>query len=104
MTVQSTVLDQTLKPVLTVGVSQQYAVTSMFFCNYTANKTEIDVHIVASGKTPTNDNVIIYNLEISPGDTFTFDTEKIILDSGDIIYARVSTSGVSCTVSYVRVA
>jgi hypothetical protein len=104
MTVKSTVLSQSLQEVLTVGVSQQFAVTSMFFCNYTESNTEIDVYIVAAGKTPTNDNKIIHRLLISPGDTFTFDTEKIILDSADSIQARVNTSGVSCTVSYVRVA
>jgi hypothetical protein len=104
MTVKSTVLDITLLPVLSVATSQQYAVTSMFFCNYTENDSIIDVYIVADGKTPTNDNKIIHRLLISPGDTFTFDTEKIILDSGDAVFARVEPSGVSCTVSYVRVA
>jgi hypothetical protein len=103
MTVKSTVLSETILPVLAVAQGQQYAVTSMFYCNYTDEESFIDVYIVASGKTPSNENKIIHNLLISPGDTFTFDTEKIILDSIDSIQAK-ATGDVSCTISYVRVA
>jgi hypothetical protein len=105
MTVKSTLLTEDNIAILQVATSQQYAVTSMFYCNTTEEDGTIQVYIVADGRTPTNDNKIIHNLLISPGDTFTFDTEKIILDSGDAIYANVTPSGgVSCTVSYVRVA
>jgi hypothetical protein len=103
MTVKSTVLTGSIIPVLEVAENQQYAVTSMFYCNYTDNDSIINVYVVAGGKTPSNENKIIHNLMISPGDTFTFDTEKIILDSGDSINAT-STGGTSCTISYVRVA
>jgi hypothetical protein len=105
MTVKSTLLTESNLAVLQVAENQQYAVTSMFYCNTTDQESVLQVYIVAGGQTPRNDNKIIHDLTISPGDTFTFDTEKIILDSGDSIQAKVNPSGgISCTLSYVRVA
>jgi hypothetical protein len=110
MTVRSTTLAQSIYPVLQVAENQQYAVTSMFFCNTTDEESILQVYIVSGdptspGGSPSNTNKIIHNLTISPGDTFTFDTEKIILDSGDSIQANQGlTGGISCTISYVRVA
>jgi hypothetical protein len=104
MTVKSTVLDGTIRPILTVAQNQQYAVTSMFYCSTAVTDSVLQVYIVASGDTPSNLNKIIQDLLITSGDTFTFDTEKIILDSGDSIQATITGGSISCTVSYVRVA
>jgi hypothetical protein len=105
MTIRSTTLVEGILPILEVAENQQYAVTSMFFCNVTDEESVLQVYIVSDNSSPTNTNKIIHNLTISPGDTFTFDTEKIILDSGDSIQANQGQSGgISCTVSYVRVA
>jgi hypothetical protein len=105
MSVTSLSVPDSISRVLTVDTNQQFAVTSMFYCNTTDDDSILDVYIVRSGSTPSNLNKIIHKLTISPGDTFTFDTEKIILDSGDSIQALcIPASGISCTVSYVRVA
>jgi hypothetical protein len=77
----------------------------MFFCNTTSSDSILQVHLVPGDGSPTNENKIISNLLISPGDTFTFDTEKIILDSKDAVNAKADPAGsVSATLSYVRVA
>ena len=105
MTVRSTLLDSSAGPILTVPTGQQYAITSMFFCNTTSQDSILQIHLVPDGGTFRNDNKIIHNLLISPGDTFSFDTEKIILDSGDSVQAKADPAGsISSTLSYVRVA
>jgi hypothetical protein len=105
MTLRSTLLSNTIAPILQVAETQQYAVTSMFFCNTTNSDSILQVHLVPGNGSPTNENKIIHNLLISPGDTFTFDTEKIILDSKDSVDAKADPAGsVSATLSYVRVA
>jgi hypothetical protein len=105
MTLRSTLLSDVAGPIIQVADTQQYAVTSMFFCNTTSSNSILQVHLVPEGGTFRNDNKIIHNLTITPGDTFTFDTEKIILDSGDSIQAKADPAGsLSATISYVRVA
>jgi hypothetical protein len=105
MTVRSTLLSDAAGAIIQVASGQQYAITSMFFCNTTSSDSILQVHLVPDGGTFRNDNKIIHNLLINPGDTFTFDTEKIILDSGDSIQAKADPAGsISATLSYVRVA
>ena len=105
MTLRSTLLSDAASAIIQVASGQQYAITSMFFCNTTSTDSILQVHLVPDGGTFRNDNKIIHNLTINPGDTFTFDTEKIILDSGDSIQAKADPPGsISATLSYVRVA
>jgi hypothetical protein len=105
MTIRSTILLGITSSILQVTENQQYAVTSMFFCNTTSINSILQVHLVPGDGSPTNENKIIHDLVISPGDTFTFDTEKIILDSKDSVQAQSQPpGGISATVSYVRVA
>jgi hypothetical protein len=105
MTLRSTILTAQTDIVLQVEQGQQYAITSMFFCNTTNRDSSIQVHLVSGGSTASDFNKIISDLIITPGDTFTFDTEKIILDSGDSVQAKSNpTASISVTLSYVRVA
>jgi hypothetical protein len=105
MTVRSKLLDSATEPILTVPPEQQYAITSMFFCNTTTQDSILQIHLVPDGGTYLTPNKIVHNLLISPGDTFSFDTEKIILDSGDSVRAKADpAASISATISYVRVA
>jgi len=105
MTLRSTLLSSSKGDIITVATGQQYAITSMFFCNTTNSDSILQVWLVPGNGSATNENKIIHNLLISPGDTFTFDTEKIILDSKDTVTAQADPAGsVSATLSYVRVA
>jgi len=105
MTLRSTLLSNIEGPIITVANGQQYAITSMFFCNTTNSDSILQVYLVPGNGSATNENKIIHNLLIGPGDTFTFDTEKIILDSKDSVNAKADPAGsLSATLSYVRVA
>jgi len=81
-----------------------YAVTSMFFCNLSNNPTNLTLYLVPNGSSPTNSNTIFKNLSIQGLDTFALDTEKIILDNGDSIFAAATNTDMSVVLSIVRVA
>jgi hypothetical protein len=96
------------------GLTQ--AVTTMVFCNsvlYNPAATQDDTDqltvylvpssdvssFVSSGDSVRNKNLIINVLDIPPGETFTFESEKIILNAGDSIKAKCSKGYLVCTVS-----
>lgn len=92
------------------------AVTTMVFCNSvlynpaatTDDTDQLTVYLVpssdvsafvSSGDSVRNKNLIINVLDIPPGETFTFESEKIILNAGDSIKAKCSKGYLVCTVS-----
>jgi hypothetical protein len=102
------------------GLTQ--AVTTMVFCNSVlynpaatpeaiqADTDQLTVYLVPSsdnvndafasaGDAVRNKNLIINVLDIPPGETFTFESEKIILNAGDSIKAKCSKGYLVCTVS-----
>ena len=64
-----------------------YAITSMFFCNRATDVAFLTIYLVPKNKNPSQLNITIKQLAINTGDTFSFDTEKIILGEGDSIWA-----------------
>jgi hypothetical protein len=104
MSIISAGLGNSPSSILSVPNGQQYAITSMFFCNYSDDDSTLNLYIVAAASSISDLNCkIIHDLKITPGDTFILDTEKIILDQGDKIFGQCSGS-LACTISYVRVA
>jgi hypothetical protein len=86
---------------------QEHAVTCMIFCNYSGSAVDLDVWAVPQG-TPlaTSSNQIIKSLNIPAGETFTFDTEKLVLSTGDRITVAVGSgqdNRLTATVSSMRV-
>jgi len=79
----------------TVGSDdREYAITCMIFCNYdTVNDVTLDVWLVPQG-TPgiSNTTKIIHELNIPAGETFTFDTEKLVLGTGDRVFVEASAN------------
>jgi hypothetical protein len=75
--------------VLTVPAGKRYAITTILVCNTadpndsTVSFAEFDMHFVKQGATINLTNMVINTLELPAGETFTFDSEKIILESGD---------------------
>lgn len=83
---------------------REYAVTCLIFCNYSNDDVSLMLHVVPRGLTPLPDNKVIHDLLIPAGETFTFDTEKLVLNTGDYIRAIASSVGrLSATVSSMRV-
>jgi hypothetical protein len=78
---------------LTVPVGEQWAITNILVCNtYNADAT----------------TSVVRRLSLPAGETFTFDTERVILEGGDsvVINGEASVGGtgrLACTVSYMKV-
>lgn len=84
---------------------QEYAVTCMFFCNVSASSSSLNVYVIPNGGSVTATSKIVNSLTIPAGETFSFDTEKLILASGDRVHAVASAnSTLVSTVSVMRVA
>jgi hypothetical protein len=81
------------------------AVTTMYFCNTGGNVETISLYAVTSGNIadPTT-NIIYKDKQITPGDTYIVDLEKLILDLGDAIHASASNlNSIVATISTVSI-
>lgn len=83
-----------------------YAITSMFFCNRGNIPSNLTVYLVPKASAyPSTFTVIIKDLNIPPGDTFAFDSEKIILGVEDAVWASCDqAASINAVLSVVRVA
>lgn len=81
-----------------------YAITSMFFCNRDTEPATLTIYLVMKGRNPSQTNIAIKELTINVGDTFSFDTEKIILGEEDSIWASADrTNAINAFLSVVQV-
>ena len=87
------------------GVSQEeHAVTCIIFCNVSALDSTLDLYVIPNGEVLASKHQIIKTLAVAATDTVTFDTEKIILSTGDRIVAKSEIdASIVCTVSSMRV-
>lgn len=102
MAIQSTALTGTSITIFNPNDAFQYAVTTMFFCNTTGGDLTLTSVNLVSGGSASATNQVINSLVIPAGDTFTFETEKIILGPGDKVYAN-GAIGISATVCTLQV-
>jgi hypothetical protein len=77
---------------LNVPAGQSWAITNIFVCNtYDPNAGDadtrtasFDLHFVKNGENLANQRTcVIRELELPAGETFTFDTERIVLEEFD---------------------
>lgn len=72
------------------------AITVLYLCNTSSNPVFITVCLVPRLDTANEQvNAIYYNLPIAAYDTYVIDTEKIILEHGDSIQAKINTGFIS---------
>lgn len=110
MAIESAVLPNSQLDLLTVPSERSYAITTVLVCNYddTASAA-FDMHIIKSGQARGNDNMVVNRLELPAGETFTFDTEKIVLEEGDYISffatpdADSGNTNLTALISYLEV-
>lgn len=110
MAIENTQIQLTDTTLLTVPAGKSYAITTLIVCN-TANydisgnnDTSFDMHIVKTGQAKGARNQICNNITVQGSDTFTFDTEKIIIEAGDsIVVVSQAPANLSATVSYLEV-
>ena len=83
---------------------QEHAVTCMIFCNTSASDVTLNLYAVPTGLSVAPQTQVIKDLLIPAGETFSFDSEKLVLGTGDRIRAVASAnSQLSVTVSSMRV-
>ena len=88
MAIASTLITSTPTAIFTCPSGQEYALTTMFFCNYSGSDVVLQsMNLVPNGGSASTTNRIVHNLTIPAGETFTFDSEKIIISSGDFVSA-----------------
>ena len=102
---------------LTVPTGQSWAITNIIICNTydpgASNPEQedcaFDLHLVPStGSYSDSVTSVVRRLNLPAGETFTFDTERVVLDEGDqlVVNGEQSAGGnanLACTVSYMRI-
>ena len=96
--------------VLTVPANKSYAITTIMVCNTAAydaagnNDTSFDLHFVQQSQPKSNTNMVVKEMPVPGGETFTFDSEKVILSAGDsVTLLSQAPLNLSVTVSYLEV-
>jgi len=101
-----------------VPSGKRYAITTIMVCNTYdpndvnagSNTASFDMHLRKSGQ-PLNNSVttVVRELELPAGETYTFDTEKVILDQGEEVSfvaqpdIGAGTTNLAVSVSYLEV-
>ena len=106
----------TYTTVLEVPAGKTYAITNILVCNNgTSGTADFDMHFVPQGEPTSNiDTRVINNLTLPAAETFSFDSEKIVLEAGDrVIFvaepqsqeltAQVGDTDLAATISYLEV-
>jgi hypothetical protein len=111
MAIVNAQLTTTQLDIVTVPAGERYAITNIMVCNQDAtDDASFDLHFIPSGD-PLDNAVtrVINGLTLPAGETFTFDSEKIVLGAGDkVAFVASPDSGsgntdLSATVSYLEV-
>jgi|APCry1669189440_1035222.scaffolds.fasta_scaffold06801_2 hypothetical protein len=85
--------------------SGDFLIATMIFCNTTnSTSANLTLYLVPSGGSVGTGSMIVNTLTIPPTETVFFDTEKLVLASGDTIVAISSVaSTITCTISTVAI-
>jgi len=100
MAITSTELT-TSNPTTVFTAASQTVISTVYICNYTAGNVTVDIHAIAGNSVAAGNSNAIYNdYPVGANDTLVLDTEKIILDTTDVIQVACSNaSAVTVTVS-----
>lgn len=111
MAILSTLL-QDSATAISPDLADNVAITVMLFCNNNtpdpldsnAGKTLFDVYVVPQNGSISNENRIMNQVPLDAGDTFTFDSVRLVLSPGDRVFALSTNSNiVSSTISFVLI-
>jgi hypothetical protein len=102
MSIKNTTLSTVLSEVDT-GTGDR-AITVIYLYNKSGSSVTFNIHAVPSGGTAGEDNTIYGSKTLTANETYIIETEKILLDSGDTIFANASAnSAVIVTTSYASI-
>lgn len=68
------------------------AVTVIYITNKTSSQGTVNIYVVPSGQSVSENYKLYNNLTIHAEDTYIIDTEKLILENGDKIYIEAPDS------------
>jgi hypothetical protein len=110
MAIVNAQLTTTQLDILTVPTDKSWAITNIIVCNNGSTPASFDMHFVPQSSSLSNSVTrVINNLELPVGETFTFDSERIVLEVGDKLSfvaepdAGAGLTALSATVSYLEV-
>jgi hypothetical protein len=77
-------------------------ITWVSLCNYTTGNITANLHVLQSGCSASNINMIACNVLITTGDTYQIYTgnEKLILTNAQTLYAVANANSLASTTSY----
>jgi hypothetical protein len=103
--INTTGVDIFIAPGTLITDEREYAVTCVMFCNYSGNDEILNIWAEPTVSGTLDIYKIINQLVIPAGETFTLDTEKLVLSTGQRLHARSSTANdrLTVTVSSMRV-
>jgi len=106
-------LTTTQLDIITVLAGKSYAITNILVCNNGTASAAFDMHLIPQSSSLNNAVTrVINNLTLPAGETFTFDSEKIVLEEGDKLSfvaepnlgaPNEGKTSLSATVSYLEV-
>ena len=115
MAIENATLTNTQQDILTVPTGKSYAITNILVCNtYSPNGSDpqletasFDMHFLKNNQTLDNARTcVVRELELPAGETFTFDSEKIILAEGEtlsFVGDSTNAANLAVSVSYLEV-
>jgi len=111
-------LETTQLDLVTVPADKRYAITNIMVCNTFSptgvspetHDASFDLHLIPNGQSLDNSvTCVVRELTLPAGETFTFDSEKIVLEAGDkVAFVAQPDLGsnltdLAATVSYLEV-
>lgn len=118
MAIVNNQLQTTQLDALEVPAGKRYAITNVMVCNTyspsgaspSTNSANFDMHLIPSGSALSNSvTCVVRELTLPAGETFTFDSEKIVLEEGDKVSFVAgpdiggNLTNLAATVSYLEV-
>lgn len=101
MSINNTQVQSIAVPIF--SADSQYAVTTMVFCNVTTVTNTLSVYAVPDGQNPGPTTQIVNEVVLPGGESFSFDSERFVLELGDAFYAQCTyDNGITAIVSAVK--
>jgi hypothetical protein len=110
MAIVNAQLTTTQLDALTVPAGKSYAITNILVCNTGTASADFDLHFIPNGISLNNKVTrVVNNLTLPGGETFTFDSERIVLEAGDKVSFVAepdigsNLTDLAATISYLEV-
>lgn len=96
MAIETTAVGNTNTTVYTS--TNDTAITNLTLCNYSASSVTVSLHVVPSGDSVGNGNIMLDTLSINAHDTYVLYAggEKLLLENGDFVNV-IASAGTSVT-------